>query len=116
MRIERLFDKLSAIEDIHALLVGRRMKGEGGRMDAAAEEGDISGDYNEYGCIWSQEVDGINVKCMGNRDGESTKTIWQKDDYLYSINGIGTGGDADFGLSTGDLQLLISAINDASAK
>lgn len=73
-------------------------------------KGDISGDYNEYKNTWTQKVDGIEVTCSGNRKGDSTKTIWARDGYYYSILAVGAGGDDDFGLSKEDVEALVSNI------
>lgn len=81
-----------------------------GRADAAAESGDISGDYNTYAREWTQNIKGLEVKCFGNREGEATKTIWSLDDTLFSITAYGAGGDDDFGLSADDLSSLINGI------
>ena len=73
-------------------------------------EGDISGDYGEYKYDWTQNVGGLEVKCYGNRKGESTRTIWQSDGYDYSITAFGQGGDDDYGLSADDLTTLVNGI------
>ncbi|MBQ3280826.1 MAG: hypothetical protein IJH41_00305 [Eubacterium sp.] len=73
-------------------------------------EGDISGDYNEYKYTWTQDVDGTEVTCSGNRKGESTKTLWSKNGYYYSISAFGAGGDDDFGLSEDDVKALVSGV------
>ena len=73
-------------------------------------EGDISGDYGEYKYSWDMDVDGVTVKCSGNREGEATRTVWSDDKYDYSITAFGLGGDTDYGLSADDLNTLISGI------
>ena len=73
-------------------------------------KGDISGDYNEYNHFWNMEIDGAEVKCFGNREGEATKTIWTSGKYCYCILAYGAGGDDDFGLSKADLETLVKAI------
>ena len=75
-----------------------------------AEDGDISGDYNEYANTWEQNIKGLTVKCFGNREGEATKTIWQSGDYCYAILAYGAGGDDDYGLSADDLNTIINGI------
>ena len=77
---------------------------------SAAEDGDISGDYNEYAKTWTQNIKGLEVTCFGNREGDATKTIWQVDDTCYSITAYGMGGDTDYGLSPDDLNSLINGI------
>ena len=47
---------------------------------SVAEDGDISGDYNEYANTWTQNIKGLEVTCFGNREGDATKTIWKVDD------------------------------------
>ena len=39
-----------------------------GQATAAAEQGDISGDYNEYALNWTRNINGMEVKCFGNRE------------------------------------------------
>lgn len=73
-------------------------------------KGDVSGDYNEYNHFWNKEIDGAEVKCFGNREGEATKTIWTSGNYCYCILAYGAGGDDDFGLSEADLETLVKAI------
>ena len=75
-----------------------------------AQDGDISGDYNEYANTWTQNIKGLEVTCFGNRKGDATKTIWQVDDTCYSITAFGLGGDTDYGLSPDDLNSLINGI------
>ena len=77
---------------------------------SAAEDGDISGDYNEYANTWTQNIKGLEVTCFGNREGDATKTIWQVDDTCFSITAYGLGGDTDYGLSADDLNSLINGI------
>lgn len=77
---------------------------------SVAENGDISGDYNEYANTWTQNIKGLEVTCFGNREGDATKTIWQVDDTCYSITAYGLGGDTDYGLSPDDLNSLINGI------
>lgn len=77
---------------------------------SVAEDGDISGDYNEYANTWTQNIKGLEVTCFGNRNGDATKTIWQKEDTCYSITAYGLGGDTDYGLSADDLNSLINGI------
>ncbi|MBQ3369870.1 MAG: hypothetical protein IJJ03_04100 [Mogibacterium sp.] len=77
---------------------------------SVAEDGDISGDYNEYANTWTQNIKGLEVTCFGNREGDATKTIWKVDDTCYSITAYGLGGDTDYGLSADDLNSLINGI------
>ncbi len=77
---------------------------------SVAEDGDISGDYNEYANTWTQNIKGLEVTCYGNRKGDATKTIWTVDDTCYSITAYGLGGDTDYGLSADDLNSLINGI------
>ena len=75
-----------------------------------AQDGDLSGDYNNYENTWTQNIKGLEVTCFGNREGESTKTVWQVDDACYSITAYGMGGDTDYGLSPDDINSLINGI------
>ena len=77
---------------------------------SVAQDGDISGDYNEYAKTWTQNIKGLEVTCFGNREGDATKTIWQIEDTCYSITAYGLGGDTDYGLSADDLNSLINGI------
>lgn len=79
-------------------------------LSSVAEDGDISGDYNEYANTWIQNIKGLEVTCFGNREGDATKTIWSVDDLCYSITAYGLGGDEDYGLSPDDLNSLINGI------
>lgn len=80
------------------------------RKGTAGEDGDISGDYTEYKNTWTQDVNGVEVTCWGNREGEATKSIWSVDGVNYCIIAEGLGGDADFGLSAERLTAMVEAI------
>ena len=80
------------------------------RKGTKAEEGDISGDYTEYANTWTQDVNGIEVTCFGNREGESAKSIWTVDNMYFSIVAEGLGGDQDFGLNAERLTAMVSSI------
>jgi len=80
------------------------------RKGTAAEDGDISGDYTEYKNTWTQDVDGIEVTCWGNREGDATKSIWSVDGVYYSIIAEGLGGDEDFGLNAERLAAMVSTV------
>ena len=101
---------MDGIVDIVAPVAAVDMTIRKGHIDAAAEEEDISGDYTEYKHEWTQNINGVEVKCFGNRDGEATKTIWTSGDYCYAILAFGAGGDEDFGLSADDLTALVNVI------
>ena len=73
-------------------------------------DGDCSGDYNEYAHTWTQDVNGVQLNCFGNREGESTRTIWTAGDYCYCILAMGAGGDTDYGLPADDLAVMVPAI------
>lgn len=72
------------------------------------ENGDVSFDYTEYSHNWTWDIDGTEIKCWGNREGEATKSIWTKGDYAYSINALGEGGDTDYGLSQEDFTIIFN--------
>lgn len=74
------------------------------------DEGDISFDNNEYKYNWTVDIDGTEVKCSGNREGEATKSVWSANDYSYAVLAYGAGGDDDFGLSEEDLTSLFRNI------
>ena len=80
------------------------------RKGTYAEEGDISGDYTEYANTWTQDVNGIEVTCFGNREGDATKSIWTVDNMHFSIVAEGLGGDEDFGLNAERLAAMVSSI------
>ena len=72
--------------------------------------GDLSFDNNTYQFQWVQVVDGQEVTCSGNREGEATKTIWTDGTYNYAITAYGAGGDDDFGLSAEDVETMVKAV------
>ena len=80
------------------------------RKGTNAEEGDISGDYTEYANTWTQDVNGIEVTCFGNREGDAAKSIWTVDNMYFSIVAEGLGGDQDFGLNAERLTAMVSSI------
>ena len=73
-------------------------------------DGDVSLDNTPYKYEWTQDVDGQEVKCFGNRDGEATKTIWSAGDYNYAVVAYGAGGDDDFGLCAEDVATMVNAV------
>lgn len=77
---------------------------------ASIDEGDISFDNNDYMNEWTVDIDGTEVTCYGNREGEATKSIWTNGDYSYAILAYGAGGDDDYGLSEDDLKVVIGKI------
>ena len=77
---------------------------------SSIDNGDVSGDYMEYAYEWTQDVNGTEAKCWGNREGAAMKTIWTKGDYSYSITARGAGGEDDFGLSANDVAVWVSGI------
>ena len=81
-----------------------------GTEAALAESGDISGDYNEYAYEWTQDINGTEVRCFGNREGEATKAMWNIVNNYFSITAYGMGGDTDYGLGADDLNTLVSGI------
>ena len=46
-----------------------------GLASAAAEEGDISGDYTEYAKTWTQNIKGLEVTCFGDKEDAAAKII-----------------------------------------
>ena len=73
-------------------------------------DGDVSLDNTPYKYEWTQDVDGQEVKCFGNREGEATKTIWSAGDYNYAVVAYGAGGDDDFGLCAEDVATMVNAV------
>lgn len=80
------------------------------RKGIYAGDGDISGDYNDYSNMWTETINGLEVNCYGNREGESTKTVFISGDYAYTITAYGLGGDTDYGLKADDLNAIISGL------
>ena len=80
------------------------------KAKASAVNGDASFDAAEYAHEWTQDVDGQEVKCFGNREGEATKTIWTAGDYSYAVLAYGAGGDDDYGLSAEDVAIMVHAV------
>ena len=74
------------------------------------DNGDVSGDYMEYAYEWTQDVNGTEAKCWGNKEGAAMKTIWTKGDYSYSITARGAGGEDDFGLTEGDVAIWVNGV------
>ena len=79
-----------------------------GRIPSGVD-GDVSMDSTPYKYEWTQDVDGQEVKCFGNREGEATKTIWTAGDYNYAVLAYGAGGDDDFGLRAEDVATMVNA-------
>lgn len=79
-------------------------------MMGTDKSGDVSGDPEEYANTWTQDINGLEVTCFGNREGDATKTIWTTDGVSYAVMAYGLGGDTDYGLSADDLNTVISAM------
>ena len=75
-----------------------------------AGDGDVSFDSTEYAHQWTQDVDGQQVQCFGNREGEATKTIWTDGEYNYAVLAYGAGGDDDYGLQAEDVAIMVNAL------
>ena len=75
-----------------------------------AGDGDVSFDSTPYAYNWTQDVDGQQVQCFGNREGEATKTIWTDGEYNYAVLAYGAGGDDDYGLSPEDVAIMVNAL------
>lgn len=80
------------------------------KAKASTVNGDASFDAAEYAHEWTQDVDGQEVKCFGNREGEATKTIWTAGDYSYAVLAYGAGGDDDYGLGAEDVAIMVNAV------
>ena len=80
------------------------------RKGVHVEGDDVSGDYNTYAYEWTTDVDGIEVFCAGNREGDATKVTWCEGDYDFAILSLGLGGDTDFGLNEERLVEFMSQV------
>ena len=80
------------------------------KAEASTGNGDVSFDSTAYANEWTQDVDGQEVTCFGNREGEATKTIWTAGDYSYAVLAYGAGGDDDYGLSAEDVAIMVNAV------
>lgn len=80
------------------------------KANASTGNGDVSFDSTAYANEWTQDVDGQEVTCFGNREGEATKTIWTAGDYSYAVLAYGAGGDDDYGLSAEDVAIMVNAV------
>ena len=80
------------------------------KAKASTVNGDASFDATEYAHEWTQDVDGQEVKCFGNREGEATKTIWTAGEYRYAVLAYGAGGDDDYGLGAEDVAIMVNAV------
>ena len=83
-------------------------KGDSGQTDFG--DSDCSGDYNDYKYNWTEEIDGMEVFCYGNRKGESTKTAWTGEKYSFAVLAHGAGGDDDYGLPPEDVEIMVKSI------
>ena len=54
---------------------------------------EFTGDYNEYAKTWTQNIDGKEVLCHGNRDGISNLATWDAFDCSYALYCNGTTDD-----------------------
>ena len=72
---------------------------------------DVSGDYTEYACSWTQDVDVWQVTCYGNEDGKAMKAIWTSDNFSYSIMVRGQGDFYEtYGVDADAVEALVLAI------
>lgn len=71
-------------------------------------DGDVSFDTETYANEWTLNIDGTEITCFGNREGEATKSIWTTDEYAYSICAYGAGGDDDYGLTEEDFTTIFN--------
>lgn len=61
---------------------------------------EVSGDYNTYKNEWTIGLDGFELHCFGNADGQAKKVTWNTDNFSYSINVQGQGDESEtFGLN-----------------
>lgn len=73
--------------------------------------GDIIGEDVTYAHEWTCDIDGLEVWCAGNVEGQATKTWWVDGNYMYGLLAQGQGSELEtFGLSAADVATLVSAI------
>ncbi len=76
-----------------------------------AGNGDISSDEREYAHTWYLDVNGMEVRCQGNVEGQAHKTVWIDGNYSYCIMIWGQGEYyLDFGLGAQDIAALVATI------
>ena len=73
-------------------------------------DGDVSMDSAPYKYEWTQDVDGQEVNCFGNREGEADKTTGTAVDYNYVILVYCAGGEQDYGISAADVATMVNAV------
>lgn len=79
------------------------------RKGFKADNGDISGDYNEYTNGWTVEVGDCIVYCYGNAEGKAMKACWENGAYGYSLNIRGQGDDAgSYGVADDVIYALVT--------
>ena len=72
---------------------------------------DVSGDYTTYKFDWTEELDGIQVKCFGQEKGKTMKAVWVTDNFSYCILVRGQGDIQDvYGIDADAVIALVSAI------
>ena len=81
-----------------------------GRVSEAQEEGDISGDYNEYKHKRTQKVDKTDITCYGDQEEIISKAIWTDNRYCYSIVSHAKKGKDNVGLTSADLKELVKGM------
>ena len=81
------------------------------RKGTAGEEGDISGDYNEYAHTWTQAVGELEASCFGNAEGAAAKVVWSVEDMHFSV--VLTpyeGAEAQY-LDAADVEKLVQSVS-----
>ena len=79
------------------------------RKGFKADNGDISGDYNEYTNGWTVTVGDCIVYCYGNAEGKAMKACWENGAYDYSIGVRGQGDEADsYGVADDVIYALVA--------
>ena len=72
---------------------------------------DVSGDYTEYTCKWTLELDGTQINCFGNEEGKTMKAIWLSDNFSYCFLVRGQGDIHDtYGIDKEATLALVSEI------
>lgn len=72
--------------------------------------GDCSGMYETYAHEWKQTINGIELNCAGNVEGDATVSYGKSGDYAISVVATPGGGDDNFGLNTDRLTAHLNAV------
>lgn len=70
---------------------------------------DLSGDYTEYPESWTQDVGGIEVKCMGFETDSASNISWGTDTGYFSVVFFSEGGE-NIGLTAEQVEQLVASV------